>query len=128
MNEYRQKSQKWVQERNCPEYLTEVKGALNKEENNADYWFQPETKQKMLNIVISELITKMAEEVSQKETGCIYMFKNQRLEELKILFEVFKRDSSTFGLIIQKMNPYILERGGKIVNDENLIKNPIEFT
>ena len=82
MNEYRLKAKKWVQERNCPEYLTEVDQALTKEEENADYWLQPETKRKMLRIVEGELVTKVAEEVSSKDTGCVYMFKNQKLDEL----------------------------------------------
>ena len=56
------------------------------------------------------------------------MFEHRKLENLKLLFDVFKRDQNTFGLIIQKMNPYIMERGKKIVNDETLVKNPIEFT
>lgn len=38
MNEFRQKATKWIQERNCPEYLTEVRAALEKEEENANYW------------------------------------------------------------------------------------------
>lgn len=29
---------------------------------------------------------------------------------------------------MQKMNPYIEERGGKIINDDTLLKDPIEFT
>ena len=44
------------------------------------------------------------------------------------MFDVFKRDQNTFGLIIQKMNPYILDRGGKIVNDEANMKDPHVFT
>ena len=47
---------------------------LTNEEENADFWLQPETKTKMLKIVETELITKMAEVVSSKETGCVYMF------------------------------------------------------
>jgi len=81
----------------------------------------------MLRIVEGELITHKAAEISAKDTGCIYMFVNRRLEELKLLFDVFKRVPGTFGLIIQKMNPYILERGVKIVQDETLVKNPIDF-
>ena len=38
LSEYKTKSQKWVQERNCPEYLTEVDQALQREEENAEYW------------------------------------------------------------------------------------------
>jgi len=54
----------------------------------------------MLRIVEGELIANMASEVTAKDTGCIYMFQNRKLEELKLLFEVFKRVPNTFGLII----------------------------
>lgn len=47
---------------------------LENEEANAEYWLQPETKTKMLKIVEMELITKMAEAVSSKDSGCVYMF------------------------------------------------------
>ena len=40
----------------------------------------------------------------------------------------FKRDQQTFGLIISKMNPYILDRGQKIVMDESNVKDPYQFT
>ena len=53
--------------------------ALRHEEENADYWLQPETKGKMLKIVENELITKKAESVVEKETGCEYMFLHSRL-------------------------------------------------
>lgn len=45
-----------------------------------------------------------------------------------MLYDVFKRDTSTFGLIIQQMNPYILQRGEAIVNDESNMKDPHAFT
>lgn len=118
----------WNSTRNCPEYLKEVQKFLANEENNADYWLQPETKTKMLKIAENELITKMAEAVSSKDTGCVHMFEQKNLQELKLLFEVFKRDQTTFGLIIQKMNPYILSRGEKIVMDETNVKDPHLFT
>ena len=82
----------------------------------------------MLKIVEMELITKMAEMVSSKESGCVYMFEQKNLNELKLLYDIFKRDQNTFGLIIQKMNPYILDRGQKIVMDENNVKDPHLFT
>ena len=110
----------WNSNRNCPEYLGEVRKMLENEESNAEYWLQPETKTKMLKIVEMELITKMAEAVSSKDSGCVYMFEQKNLDELKLLYDVFKRD--------QKMNPYILDRGQKIVMEENNVKDPHLFT
>lgn len=82
----------------------------------------------MLRIVENELITKMADSVSAKDSGVVSMLQQKNKEELKLMFDVFRRDTNTFGLIIQRMNPYILQRGGAIVNDEANMKDPYEFT
>ena len=123
-----QSSSKWNSNSNCPEYLNSVQKMLTNEEENADFWLQPETKTKMLKIVETELITKMAEVVSSKETGCVYMFQQKNLNELKLMFDVFRRDPTTFSLIIKKMTPYIEDRGKKIVMDEANVKDPYLFT
>lgn len=44
------------------------------------------------------------------------------------MYRLFKRVESTLKYIIQKMSPYIEDRGKKIVEDEALLKDPIEFT
>lgn len=63
-----------------------------------------------------------------KDTGCDAMFLHSKLEELALMFRIFKRVESTLKFIIQKMNPYIEGRGKKIIDDEALLKDPIEFT
>lgn len=126
--EYKTKATAWSTNLNCPEYLREVENHLEKETENAEYWLQTESKSKVMALVERELITQQAESVCNKDTGCVYMFENKRLDELKLMFRIFRRDEARFALIIQKMNPYILERGRKIVKDENLQKQPIEFT
>ena len=56
------------------------------------------------------------------------MFQQKKLDDLALLFRVFQRDKATFRLIIDKMNPYIKERGKKIMHDETFLKDPILFT
>lgn len=56
------------------------------------------------------------------------MFQHSKLDELGLMFRVFKRVDTTLKYIIQKMSPYIEDRGKKIVEDEALLKDPIEFT
>jgi len=72
--EFEKKATLWDNSRNCPEYLREVDLALTKEEENADLWLQPETKAKILKRIENELITKKADLVVEKDTGCDYMF------------------------------------------------------
>jgi hypothetical protein len=45
------------------------------------------------------------------------MFKDKKIDELKLMYLVFKREESTLKYIIQKMQPYIEGRGEKIVKD-----------
>jgi cullin 3 len=56
------------------------------------------------------------------------MFQHSKLDELALMFRIFRRVETTLKYIIQKMSPYIEERGKKIVEDEALLKDPIEFT
>ena len=69
----------------------------------------------------------MAEKVSDKETGTTFMFKHTKLDELKLMYKLFKRVPDTLKLIIERMQPYIEERGTTITQDQNLLKDPIEF-
>jgi hypothetical protein len=48
------------------------------------------------------------------------MFTHKKLEELALMYRVFKR--------VDKMQPYIIKRGEEIVNDQALLKDPVEFT
>ena len=44
------------------------------------------------------------------------------------MYLVFKRIDSTKKFIINKMNPYIMQEGQKIINNEENIKDPLKFT
>jgi hypothetical protein len=127
-DEYAKKSLGWFSNLNCPEYLREADKHLIEEEKRADYYLQPDTKVKLLNVVQTEVIEKKADELTQKQTGCDQMFDMKKLDELKLMYKVFVRVETTIKYIINKMNPYIENRGKKIVDDETLQKNSIEFT
>lgn len=90
--EFEKKAYLWDSSRNCPEYLREVDLALTKEEENADFWLQPETKAKILKRIENELISRKAEVIVEKDTGCDYMFTHSRLQELGLMYKIFKRD------------------------------------
>lgn len=56
------------------------------------------------------------------------MFTHSRLDELALMYKIFKRDPNTLPFVIRKMIPYIESRGEKIVKDEALLNNPDQFT
>ena len=73
-DDYERKANLWNSQKNCPEYLHTVEQSLAHEEIRADFWLQSETKQKLMKKVELELITKKAEAIVQKDTGCASMF------------------------------------------------------
>ena len=113
---------------NCPEYLKVAEDHLIKEEERALYYLQPETKLPLMTTIQTEIIEKNAPNLVEKDTGCDSMFNHSKLDELSLMYRVFKRVDSTLKYIIQKMQPYIEVRGEKIVKDEALLKDPVEFT
>ena len=54
----------------------------------------------MLEIVVCELITNMAETICEKEGGILTFLKEKHIEKLQLLFEVFKHDEESFIHII----------------------------
>ena len=56
----------------------------------------------------------MAAKVSDKETGTTYMFKHKKLDELKLMYKLFKRVPDTLREIFPLMKVYIEERGNAI--------------
>ena len=72
--DYDHKAQTWVSTENARGYLLNVDRALDHEELTADFLLQPESKPKVLKRVEVELITKRAEAVLDKDTGCRHMF------------------------------------------------------
>ena len=44
------------------------------------------------------------------------------------MYNVFSRVESTLKFILNEMEPYIQDRGRVIVKDEELLKQPVEFT
>lgn len=101
-----------------------MKKAIEKEEENADFWLQPQTKPKMMEIMVKWLITDMALSVIEKESGVVVFFKQLEHQKLTLLYDVFSRDELSYKLIIEKMKPYILERGKSIVELEENVKDP----
>lgn len=101
-----------------------MKKAIEKEEENADFWLQPQTKPKMMEIMVQWLITDMALSVIEKESGVVVFFKQLEHQKLTLLYDVFSRDELSYKLIIEKMKPYILERGKSIVELEENVKDP----
>ena len=127
-DEYNIFSTKWIASCTAPSYLKLADQAFDHEEQYCQKILQPETRPKLLKRVEKELISNRNKEILAKETGCKYMIENSRFEELRLLYKCFSREDSNLGEVIHCLSEYIEEFGGKIVTDETLVKNPIDYS
>ena len=81
-----------------------------------------------MNTIQAEIIEKQAQHLVEKSTGCDNMFTHKKLDELALMYRIYKRVESTLKFIINKMHPYIIKRGESIITDQNVLKDPVEFT
>lgn len=56
------------------------------------------------------------------------MFDQRKIPQLKALYEVFQRREVTLKYIIEKMTPFIMTEGRKIIKNEENLKDPNKFT
>ena len=84
----------------CFEYIKKVSEHLKKEEDNADYFLQHDTKDRILKIVLKVAVEDKAEVLTQKESGCEYMFNERKVDELTMMYNVFFRVEWTLKFII----------------------------
>ena len=71
---YAQRAANWLTTFSCYQYILKVSDHLKKEEDNAEYFLQPESKKKILDLTLQKCVEERAEELTKMESGCEYMF------------------------------------------------------
>ena len=126
---YTVKCNEWLQSLNCPEFINIALEKLEMEERIAEQHMDPKTKGKLNSTLNEVVIEKNAQAVINKEgTGCKEMLKNKKLDELRNMYTLFSRVDSTLKYILLEMGPYIEGRGQVVIEDEELLKDPVKFT
>ena len=121
------KARLWSSTGNTEQYCAQVKAALELEEANAVDWLMESGQAEFKKILVSEYVTKMAKLQCEKEAGIVTYLREKQLDKLKLVYQVFQRDPDTFKHIIDKMKPYVEERGTAIVKNEEYLKDPLVF-
>ena len=76
------------------------------------FWLNQESRKKVDDIVITELVTTNAEIASDKETGVAFMIQHKQINQLRLCYKMFKLDeniseNASLRHIIMKITPYI---------------------
>ena len=126
---YIEKAKKWMMSMSCPEYLHASNKSFQDEEKRLQVYLDPSSKESLMKIVADELVVNNSKSISDMPgTGCADMLKHDKVDELKLMFNVFKKHEPSLHNITSKLSIHIEEKGGLIVKDQKLQEDAIEFT
>lgn len=127
-NFYRQESQDFISRNTVPDYLRKIEERLKQEENRADTYLDPLSKNELLKCVQEELINQYAKRLVENEaSGCREMFTHDQIDDLGRMYSLFSRVPATLDFVRNTMSGLIRETGTAIVKDEENLKNPKVF-
>lgn len=127
-NFYRQESQRFINENTCTEYLVKAEAWLAYEEQHADLCLDPSTKAKLKAVLNRELISAyVARLVQDQKTGCIAMFRNNQLADLKRTYQLLSRVPDALSTLLECMQQLVKQVGRDIVTDKENLRKPKLF-
>jgi len=127
---YRAAGQKFLNENSASIFVRKVNECLLEEKERADKYLDAITGSKILAVLQDELIVKhMHTVVEMENSGLVFMLNNDRIEDLKLLYELLKRVPKGSEVMMDAMSTYLRARGEALVkngDDENPI-NPVQY-
>ena len=113
----------------CNEYLHASNKAFIDEERRLQVYLDSSSKQRLMEIAIRELVINNAKTVSDMPgTGCVDMLKHDKRDELKLMFNIFRKHEPSLQNITTKLSAHIEAKGSQLISDPKLQEDAIEFT
>ena len=125
---YRQESQQYLVENQCPEYLYKAEMRLQEEAHRSHSYLASSTEPKLMHCVEHELITVHSRAlVDMQSSGCIFMMRENKIDDLKRMYSLFSRVPSTLDYLRECMSGYVKKCGLATVANQENAKEPVAF-
>ncbi|GAV72337.1 Cullin domain-containing protein/Cullin_Nedd8 domain-containing protein [Cephalotus follicularis] len=125
---YRLESQEFIESCDCGEYLRKAERRLNEEMERVSHYLDPRSEAKITNVVEKEMIeSHMQRLVHMENSGLVNMLVDDKYEDLKRMYCLFRRIPNGLVLIIDVMTSYIRDTGKHLVTDPEKLKDPVDF-
>jgi len=125
---YIKESQEYLVQNTCPDYMRKAEARLMEEHNRVQHYLNSSTDSRLKQIVETELIQKHAAVLIEMEnSGCVSMFKNDKIEDLSRMYSLFGRVPSTLNDLRASMSNYVKHMGSQLVSGQEQQKNPVGF-
>uniref|UniRef100_A0A6U4JV64 Cullin family profile domain-containing protein n=1 Tax=Phaeomonas parva TaxID=124430 RepID=A0A6U4JV64_9STRA len=125
---YRQESLDFLSHNTADAYLAKAEERITEELDRADGVLHAGTREKVAYIVEHELIDAHAQALTDMEnSGCVFMFENRRIEDLRRMFRLFSRVPQSLEHIKRKLYEHVTRIGRQHVTDQERTKDPVQF-
>lgn len=120
---YRRASQKFLAENSACVYVHKVNECLIEEVQRSERYLDKITEEKIISVLNDELISKnMITIVEMENSGLVYMLLNDRIQDLRCLYELLKRVPNGTKTMTNTMSRYLRTKGTAIVNENKQIQ------
>lgn len=118
------KAQKDIKNKSTPEYVFEELNFIKEEKERQTELINERYYGELNNIMYEKLIGKNMVELVNKNSGVKYMLENDKLEELRNLYELFKLYPQSFEEISKILEDYIQKNGEALKENQEIKKEP----
>ncbi|KAI6210142.1 CULLIN-2 domain-containing protein [Aphelenchoides besseyi] len=124
---YRDASQVFLEGNSASVYIKKVNECLEEETQRSKRYLDEITELKIIQVLKDELITRHMQTVVEMEnSGMVFMLTNERVQDLREMYELFKKVPDGPRIMTTQMSKFLRERG-KSLTDETDSPNPIQF-
>jgi cullin 3 len=117
---YRAEAQATLDTTTCPEYLVQAEKRLLEEGQRVTNYLNSTTEHKLKAIVETQLIKNQAKALVEMEnSGCIALFRDDKVDALRRMYTLFRRVPSTLNEISDCVFNYIKSHGEELVKTQS---------
>eukprot|EP00164_Ancoracysta_twista_P001606 GFYU01002109.1.p1 GENE.GFYU01002109.1~~GFYU01002109.1.p1 ORF type:complete len:747 (+),score=223.69 GFYU01002109.1:49-2241(+) len=125
---YQDEAQRYITTNSCPDYLKKAEARLKEEVSRVSHYLDMSTEAPLKERVERELIkTHMATLLDMETSGIFPMFRDDKLEDLGRMYELFKRVPSGLLEMKERLSTYLKEKGKLLVSDPEVCKEPATY-
>jgi cullin 3 len=122
-NFYRLESQDFIASNSCSDYMKKIEIRLKEEQARVAHYLDASTESKIKDVAERELISvHMKTLVEMENSGLISMLRDDKIDDLKRMYNLFGRVSGGLAIMRDLMSNDVREIGKAIVNDEEKAK------
>lgn len=121
---YKVESQEFIGSNSCSDYMRKVEARIKEELERVTHYLDASTEPKIKEVVEKELIAlHMKTLIEMEHSGIISMLRDDKVDDLKRMFNLFGRVSNGHVLMREFMSTYVRETGKTVIMDEEKQKD-----